>query len=75
MVTNGEGAMSSEGMEEITKKIRADDIELVVLYVFVADNISSRLTFSRGVDFDDPEYGFKEENKDPVKVHKIFTAF
>lgn len=22
----------------------------------------------RGVDFDDPEYGFKEEDKDPVKV-------
>lgn len=24
--------------------------------------------FSRGVDFDDPEYGFKEEDKDPDKV-------
>lgn len=24
--------------------------------------------FGRGVDFDDPEYGFKEEDKDPQKV-------
>ena len=23
---------------------------------------------SSGIDFDDPEYGFKEEDKDPVKV-------
>jgi len=26
------------------------------------------LTSSSGVDFDDPEYGFKEEDKDPRKV-------
>lgn len=26
------------------------------------------LTFSRGVDFDDAEYGFNEEDKDPRKV-------
>ena len=26
------------------------------------------LTKNRGVDFDDPEYGFKEETKDFVKV-------
>jgi hypothetical protein len=24
--------------------------------------------FFRGVDFDDPEYGFKEEDKDHIKV-------
>lgn len=27
------------------------------------------LTSSSGVDFDDPEYGFKEEDKDPLKVN------
>lgn len=27
-----------------------------------------RLIDCRGVDFDDPEYGFKEEDKHPVKV-------
>lgn len=26
------------------------------------------LTDSSGVDFDDPDYGFKEEDKDPEKV-------
>lgn len=26
------------------------------------------LTTSSGVDFDDPDYGFKEEDKDPEKV-------
>lgn len=72
LVTNGEGPMSSEGMDEITKKIKADDIELVVLYVFAAINVTISLTFFRGVDFDDPEYGFKEENKDPVKVDGTF---
>lgn len=27
-----------------------------------------KLTTSSGVDFDDPDYGFKEEDKDPEKV-------
>jgi ATP-dependent DNA helicase 2 subunit 2 len=31
------------------------------------------LTISRGTDFDDPEYGFKEEGKDPRKV-KCYCA-
>jgi hypothetical protein len=31
------------------------------------------LTISRGTDFDDPEYGFKEEGKDPQKV-KTYRA-
>ncbi|KAL1971063.1 hypothetical protein VTN77DRAFT_14 [Rasamsonia byssochlamydoides] len=52
LVTNGEGSMSSDGLDEIVKKIKEDNIELVVL----------------GVDFDDPEYGVKEEDKDPIKA-------
>lgn len=27
-----------------------------------------KLTVNRGVDFDDPDYGFKEEDKDEGKV-------
>ncbi|KAI9757355.1 MAG: ATP-dependent DNA helicase II subunit 2 [Candelina submexicana] len=52
LVTNGRGSMDAGGIDEIAKKIKEDDIHLVVL----------------GVDFDDPEFGFKEEDKDPLKV-------
>jgi ATP-dependent DNA helicase 2 subunit 2 len=52
LVTNGQGWMSNEDLDQITKKIKEDNIELVVL----------------GTDFDDPEYGFKEEGKDPRKA-------
>ncbi|EEH48879.2 uncharacterized protein PADG_04958 [Paracoccidioides brasiliensis Pb18] len=52
LVTDGTGAMDTDGMEGIVSKINEESIELVVL----------------GVDFDDPEYGFKEENKDPLKA-------
>lgn len=31
LVTNGNGAMNSEGLDEIKKKITEDNIELVVL--------------------------------------------
>lgn len=33
LVTNGRGRMSSENLDEITKKIKEDNIELVVLFV------------------------------------------
>ncbi|KAI9717745.1 MAG: ATP-dependent DNA helicase II subunit 2 [Candelaria pacifica] len=52
LVTNGRGSIEASDMEEITKKLKEDDIHLVVL----------------GVDFDDPEYGVKEEDKDPLKA-------
>ncbi|KAJ5989312.1 hypothetical protein N7481_004522 [Penicillium waksmanii] len=52
LVTNGTGPMSDNGLEEIQKKIVSDGIELAIL----------------GADFDDPEYGVKEEDKDPHKA-------
>jgi ATP-dependent DNA helicase 2 subunit 2 len=51
LVTDARANMFTDDLSHITQKIKADDIELVVL----------------GVDFDDAEYGFKEENKDPLK--------
>ncbi|PYH95550.1 ATP-dependent DNA helicase II subunit 2 [Aspergillus ellipticus CBS 707.79] len=51
LVTNGEGAMNPESLDQITKKIKVDNIELIIL----------------GPDFDDPEYGVKEEDKHPRK--------
>lgn len=54
LVTDGRGTLDADpdGIAEIAKKIKADDMELVIL----------------GVDFDDPEYGYKEEDKDFEKT-------
>ncbi|KAI4759129.1 putative Ku family DNA helicase [Aureobasidium sp. EXF-3400] len=52
LVTNGKGSVDADGLDAITTKCKDDGIELVIL----------------GVDFDDPEYGVKEENKDPIKA-------
>ncbi|KAL4952578.1 SPOC like C-terminal domain-containing protein [Aspergillus filifer] len=52
LVTNGMGRMNSENLEDIISKVKEDNIELVIL----------------GPDFDDPEYGTKEEDKDPRKA-------
>ena len=54
VVTNGSGVMDvdPDNGQDIVKKINADGIELVVL----------------GIDFDDAEYGFKEESKSLVKA-------
>lgn len=52
LVTDGRGSMDADDITQITEKIKADEVELVVI----------------GVDFDDPDYGFKEEDKDPEKA-------
>jgi ATP-dependent DNA helicase 2 subunit 2 len=55
IVTDGRGAMDSDDLKQIAGKVQQTDapIELVLL----------------GVDFDDPDSGYKEENKSPEKVH------
>ena len=55
LVTNGYSALDATDLSEITQKIKDDSIELVVI----------------GIDFDDPEYGFSEEDKDPQKVANL----
>jgi ATP-dependent DNA helicase 2 subunit 2 len=54
LVTDGRGYIDSDpdSFNDIVKKVNGDNMELVVL----------------GVDFDDPEYGFKEENKPKQKA-------
>ena len=52
LVTNGTGHIDSDQASDIAEKLKEDEIELVVL----------------GVDFDDAEYGFKEENKSKGKI-------
>ncbi|PUU80464.1 SPOC like C-terminal domain-containing protein [Tuber borchii] len=52
LVTDGRGEWDDEGCEEIVRQIQEEGINLTVL----------------GVDFDDEEYGFAEEGKDPRKA-------
>jgi ATP-dependent DNA helicase 2 subunit 2 len=54
LVTDGKGYIDSDpdSLSDIVKKINGDNMELTVL----------------GVDFDDPEYGFKEEGKPAQKA-------
>lgn len=47
LVTNGTGSIDPDDIESTAEQIKQNNIEFTVL----------------GVDFDDPEYGFKEENK------------
>ncbi|KAI8634732.1 Ku70/Ku80 N-terminal alpha/beta domain-containing protein [Xylariaceae sp. FL1651] len=51
LVTGGEAPIDDSGIEEICGKIKKSGIQLVVL----------------GVDFDDAEFGFKEEDKSSIK--------
>ncbi|KAF8418820.1 putative Ku family DNA helicase [Tirmania nivea] len=51
LVTNGTGSFDPDGIEEIVAQINNEGINLTIL----------------GVDFDDEEFGFKEENKHEQK--------
>ncbi|KAK3047926.1 ATP-dependent DNA helicase yku80 [Extremus antarcticus] len=52
IITDARGSVDAEDLSKIVGKMNADNMELVVL----------------GVDFDDAEYGFKEEDKDETKA-------
>ncbi|POS80077.1 Ku70/Ku80 N-terminal alpha/beta domain-containing protein [Diaporthe helianthi] len=52
LITDGQGPMDEDDVEEISSRLNELQIELVVL----------------GVDFDDPEFGFKEEDKPQIKA-------
>ncbi|TDZ32117.1 ATP-dependent DNA helicase II subunit 2 [Colletotrichum spinosum] len=51
LITDGNGIITTEGLDDLNDKINADGVELIVL----------------GVDFDDADYGFKEEDKPSLK--------
>ncbi|KAI3393313.1 hypothetical protein diail_4446 [Diaporthe ilicicola] len=52
LVTDGQGPIDGDDVEQISSRLNELDIELIVL----------------GVDFDEPEYGFKEEDKSQLKA-------
>ncbi|KAI5295805.1 ATP-dependent DNA helicase II subunit 2 [Ascosphaera acerosa] len=57
LITNGLSPMETDDLEPIINKMLSEGIELTVL----------------GVDFDDPEYGVKEEDKPPLKARNEKT--
>lgn len=52
LVTDGQGPIDGDDVEQISSRLNELEIELIVL----------------GVDFDEPEYGFKEEDKPQLKA-------
>ncbi|KAF7196411.1 ATP-dependent DNA helicase II subunit 2 [Pseudocercospora fuligena] len=52
LITDALSPMDTDDLSHFTKKIKEDNMELVIL----------------GVDFDDAEYGFKEEDKNSLKA-------
>lgn len=57
IMTDGRGEMVTEDLEQLTSKIKDPDAPFEITLL--------------GVDFDDPDVGFKEENKDPRKVLQL----
>jgi ATP-dependent DNA helicase 2 subunit 2 len=52
LITDGEGPLDTDDKEDIIQKLEQENIQLTVL----------------GVDFDDADFGFKEEDKSYIKV-------
>ncbi|POR33208.1 ATP-dependent DNA helicase II subunit 2 [Tolypocladium paradoxum] len=52
LITDGQGELDADDLGDIAKKMNDSNIQLTVL----------------GVDFDDPEYGYKEEDKSSTKA-------
>lgn len=57
VITNATAHIDSDDIEKTADQFKHNDIELVLL----------------GIDFDDPDYGFKEEDKPPLKLENETT--
>ncbi|PHH89096.1 hypothetical protein CDD83_6639 [Cordyceps sp. RAO-2017] len=57
LITDGQGQLDADDIGDIANKMNESKIQLTIL----------------GVDFDDPEYGFKEEDKSPIKAENEAT--
>ena len=56
LVTNAESPIDDDSLDDVSSKLNESNIELVII----------------GVDFDDAEYGFKEEDKSSEKVSRQY---
>ncbi|PHH63602.1 hypothetical protein CDD81_5694 [Ophiocordyceps australis] len=57
LITDGQAALDEEDIGDISAKMNSSNVQLTIL----------------GVDFDDAEYGFKEEDKSPIKAKNEST--
>lgn len=60
IVTDGRGSLDTEDLEQIAMKIKHPDAPIEVILL--------------GVDFDDPESGYKEEDKSSQKVRHLLAS-
>lgn len=70
LVTDGEAPIDDSDIDDISKKMKKSNIQLTVLCVYRCSNylnIGFANVMCRGVDFDDTEFGFKEEDKSSIK--------
>ncbi|KAK4186558.1 SPOC like C-terminal domain-containing protein [Podospora australis] len=51
LVTNGESPIDDDNVADVAERLNQNNVQLIIV----------------GVDFDDPEYGFKEEDKSSLK--------
>jgi ATP-dependent DNA helicase 2 subunit 2 len=68
VVTDGTGYLDTSDLEDMVEKLKELKIEITLLQVFWTRKLHPGANMNRGVDFDDPESGYKEEDKDPDKV-------
>jgi len=68
LVTNGKGVFDMDGIEDIEKPIKDDSMNLTILCVQCGDFCCVSDQNLSGVNFDDSDYGYKEEEKNPQKV-------
>lgn len=67
IVTDGQGFMETSDLDAIAERLKEIDTSITLLYASSTLH-RDRADLNSGVEFDDPESGFKEENKDSVKV-------
>jgi ATP-dependent DNA helicase 2 subunit 2 len=73
LVTDGENPIEVEDLPETINRINDLDISLTIVYVHSRRRCRIFMLFYSGIDFDDEEYGYQEEDKSGIKVLPSFS--
>jgi ATP-dependent DNA helicase 2 subunit 2 len=68
VVTDGENPIATADYKSTIETMNQNEVITSIVYVYSSVAIGQPLTFTSGVDFDDPEIGFQEAEKSEVKV-------
>jgi ATP-dependent DNA helicase 2 subunit 2 len=68
LLTDGESPLQIENWEAIAKKLTSFNFRITIMYVLLTLPGKTLLIFQCGVDFDDAEIDFHEEEKSHIKV-------